>query len=206
MEAPIDTSQIEQMKAERAVGDLLRFIGENPQRDGLRATPARVARAWQELTRGYAQDPAQILSTTFSQDDAGATPYGGMIVLRGIEFVSMCEHHCLPFAGQAHVVYIPGLDGRIVGISKLARLVDCFARRLQVQERLTAQVADAVEEHLQARGTMIVVEASHSCMRMRGVGKQNSEMVTSEVRGLFKDDFAAREEALRLIQGGRIGT
>lgn len=198
--------------AARGVEGLLELVGENPERDGLKDTPRRVVKAWMELTRGYGEDPAQILSTTFAQDDGDFTPYGGMVILRGIEFVSLCEHHCLPFDGVAHLVYIPGASagesesassGRIVGISKLARLVDCFARRLQVQERLTSQIADALVEHLQPRGALVVIEASHSCMKMRGVGKQNSSMITSEVRGLFQDDIAAREEALRLIHSPR---
>ena len=185
---------------EAAVCDLLHFIGEDPTRDGLKDTPRRVAKAWGEMTRGYKEDPATILKTTFAQDDFDATPYNGMIILRGIEFVSMCEHHCLPFNGVAHVGYIPG-DGRIVGISKLARLVDCYARRLQVQERLTSQIADALETHLAPLGALVIVEASHSCMKMRGVSKQGSSMITSSLRGVFKDDLGARAEAMRLIEG-----
>ena len=187
--------------AQAGVTLLLQYVVENCERDGLRETPRRVVKAWKELTRGYNEDPAAILQTTFAQDDGEATPYGGMVILRGIEFVSLCEHHCLPFDGVAHVVYIPGGDGRIVGISKLARLVDCFARRLQVQERLTAQVADALETHLKPAGAMVVVEAAHSCMKLRGVGKRGATMITSEVRGVFENDVAAREEALRLMRG-----
>ncbi len=191
--------------AAAGVSLLLQFVGENPERDGLRDTPLRVVKAWKELTRGYGEDPAEILKMTFAQDDTDATPYGGMVILRAIEFVSVCEHHVLPFDGLAHVVYIPGAEGRIVGISKLARLVDCFARRLQVQERLTAQIADGLETHLKPLGAMVVIEASHSCMKMRGVGKRGATMLTSEVRGVFMEDLAAREEALRLIQGGHYG-
>lgn len=191
--------------AQACVAMLLQYVGEDYERDGLKDTPRRVTKAWKELTRGYNEDPATILNTTFAQDDTDATPYGGMIILRDIEFVSVCEHHVLPFDGVAHVVYIPGGDGetkgRIVGISKLARLVDCFARRLQVQERMTSQVADALEAHLKPLGAMVVIEAQHSCMKMRGVGKRGATMITSEVRGVFDADIAARSEALRLIQG-----
>ena len=186
-------------KAESGVRDLLKFVGEDPERDGLLDTPKRVAKAWAEMTRGYDLDPAQILDRRFQQDDEGVTPYRDLVLLRGIEFVSLCEHHCLPFDGSAAIGYIPGADGRIVGISKLARLLDCFARRLQVQERLTSQIADALQEHLQPLGVIVVVEASHSCMKMRGVGKQNSTLITSAVRGAFESDASARSEALRLI-------
>jgi GTP cyclohydrolase I len=189
---------VESAKAERAVADLLRYVGEEPERDGLKDTPARVAKSWREMTRGYHEDPATILGTTFCQDDCEVTPYRDMVVLRGIEMNSLCEHHCLPFVGEVHVVYIPGDHGRIVGISKLARLVDCFARRLQVQERLTAQIVDALEEHLQPLGAMAIIEASHSCMRLRGVQKQHATMITSAVRGVFKTGQKAKEEALAL--------
>lgn len=193
-----EATVVTQDEAREAVGKLLQLVGENPKRDGLQETPRRVCKAWIEMTRGYAQDAGEILATTFSQDE-DATPYGGMIVLRDIEFVSLCEHHCLPFDGVAHLVYVPGESGRIVGISKLARVVDCFARRLQVQERLTTQIADALETHLQPHGAMVVIEASHSCMKMRGVGKRGAQMITSSLRGLFDTDLAARAEALRLI-------
>jgi GTP cyclohydrolase I len=194
----ITLRQCVQDEAEHAVYELLLQIGEDPSRDGLRDTPRRVAKAWREMTCGYLQNPAEILQTTFEQDDE--THYGGMVILKGVDFCSVCEHHVLPFVGSAHIVYIPGESGRIVGISKLARLVDCFARRLQVQERMTAQIAGAIEEHLQPRGAMVIVEASHGCMQCRGVMKHRAAMVTSEVRGAFKDDLAAREEALRLIR------
>lgn len=191
---------LEPASPEAAVVTLLRYMGEDVSRDGLRDTPARVVRAWREMTAGYSLDPAEILSRTFPlDDDDSGIRYGGMVVLRDIEIHSMCEHHMLPFVGQAHIVYIPGEDGRVVGVSKLARLVDLYARRLQVQERLTAQIADAIAQHLRAKGVLVVIEASHFCMRMRGVGKQRSEMVTSEVRGVLHDEHSARDEALRLI-------
>ena len=196
-----DEPSVSREQAHGAVTTLLQHVGENTTRDGLLKTPERVVKAWDEMTRGYREDPAQILETTFTQDGEDATPYGGMIVLRGIEFVSLCEHHALPFDGEAHLVYIPNEDGRIVGISKLARLVDCFARRLQVQERLTSQIADALQTHLKPGGALVVIEASHSCMKMRGVGKRGATMITSSLRGLFEQDVAAREEALRLIRG-----
>ena len=186
--------------AEKAVIQLLRHVGEEPSRDGLKETPRRVAKAWREMTCGYSQSPSEILQTTFAQEEDET--YRGLVALRGIEFVSMCEHHCLPFTGQAHIVYIPNESGRIVGISKLARLVDCFARRLQVQERLTTQIAVALQTHLEPRGVLVVVEAQHSCMRLRGVGKQGSTMRTSEVRGLLNTDSAIRQEAFRLIEKG----
>jgi GTP cyclohydrolase I len=195
----VSPEHIAHLKAEKGVSDLLAFVGENPERDGLQDTPKRVVKAWAEMTRGYKEDPAQILDRRFMQDDEGVTPYRDLVLLKGIEFVSLCEHHCLPFDGTAAIGYIPGDDGRIVGISKLARLLDCFARRLQVQERLTCQIADALQTHLKPLGVIVVVEASHSCMKMRGVGKQNSTLITSALRGVFDTDIAARSEALRLI-------
>jgi GTP cyclohydrolase I len=188
--------------AEDGVRSILRLIGEDETRNGLLDTPARVVRAWGELTSGYEKDPAVILERVFTQDD-DAIAYGGMIMLRDIEMTSLCEHHMLPFSGTATVVYIPGDDKNIVGISKLARLVDCFARRLQVQERLTAQIADAIETHLKPKGVMVIIEASHLCMRIRGVQKQQSVMTTSEVRGVFKNDQKVKEEALSLARGGK---
>jgi GTP cyclohydrolase I len=205
---------------EGAVKTLLRGIGEDPARDGLLDTPKRVVKALRELTCGYKQSPGEILSRTFEQASAyGAAEgdedfheysglpsaeypsYRGLIVLRDIEFYSLCEHHMLPFFGKAHVGYIPGPDQRIVGISKLARLVDCYARRLQVQERLTSQIAQAVEVHLNAAGVICVVTASHFCMRMRGCAKQNSSMTTMETRGVLHADSNQCAEALRHING-----
>lgn len=169
----------------------LEFIGEDPNRDGLRDTPDRVLRALTEMTCGYQQDPKEILSRTFSE------PYDEMIILRDIEFVSLCEHHMLTFAGHVNVGYIPG---KVVGISKLARLVDCFSRRLQIQERMTHQIATAIREHLDAPGVAVTVEARHSCMACRGIRKANASMVTSAMLGLFRDRPEARAEFLGLCR------
>lgn len=185
---------------EASARELLRQIDPNAEREGLEDTPARMRRSFAELCDGYNRDPADILSTTFDMgDDPSGVSYGGIVLLRDIELFSLCEHHLLPFVGHAHVGYIPGEDGRVVGLSKLARLVECFARRLQCQERMTAQIADALETHLQAAGAIVVVEAAHMCMQMRGVSKQQSTMVTSEVRGVFEIDAAARSEALAMM-------
>lgn len=174
--------------AREAVKVLLCNIGEDVTRKGLQDTPARFVKAFKEMTVGYCQDPAQILSRTFEQEqESQAALYNGYVVLRNIEFSSLCEHHLLPFTGTAHIGYQPGPDGRIVGISKLARLVDCYAKRLQVQERLTAQLATAIETHLQAAGVIVAIEAKHLCMCARGVGKQHSTMRTVEARGTLKD-------------------
>ena len=178
-----------------SVKDLLRAMGEDPDREGLQRTPERSAKAWAELTRGYHEDPAAILSVTF-----GGTNYQGIVAVRDVEFHSLCEHHLLPFYGRACIAYVPGPTNRVVGLSKLARLVDVFARRLQVQERMTAQIADAIEQHLDAAGVVVLIDAAHSCMRMRGVGKQSSLMVTSEIRGVFREHAAARAEAMSLLR------
>ena len=175
--------------AEEAVMTLLRFIGEEPERDGLRDTPARVVKAWREMTAGYAEDPAEILSRTFEESS------DEMIILRGISFYSTCEHHMLPFYGTAVVGYLPG---RVVGISKLARLVECFAKRLQIQERMTRQIAEAVETHLDARGVGVVLRAHHLCMGCRGVRQEETEMVTSSMLGTLRTDATSRAEFLRL--------
>ena len=176
-------------EAERAVETLLRWVGEDPRRDGLADTPARVAKAFREMTSGYLEDPAEILSRTFEETS------DEMVILRGITFQSMCEHHLLPFLGTATVGYLPG---KVVGISKLARLVNCFARRLQIQERLTRQIADAVEKHLEARGVAVVIRAQHLCMACRGVRQMESEMVTSAMLGTLRTDATSRAEFLRL--------
>lgn len=181
---------------ERAIEDLLRAIGEDPRREGLRDTPARVARAYAELFAGMRSDPAEILSTTF---DIG---HEEMVLVRDIEVYSTCEHHLVPFHGQAHIGYIPGHDGRVTGLSKLARLVDAFARRPQVQERMTAQIADALVEHLAPSGVIVVVDCEHLCMSMRGVRKPGSRTITSGVRGQLRD-AATRAEAMSLITAGR---
>ena len=185
---------IDHARAEAAVRELLLAIGEDPDRDGLRDTPARVARAYDEFFAGLAQQPEDVLSTVFELG------HEEMILVKDIELYSMCEHHLVPFHGVAHVAYIPGEDGRITGLSKLARLVELYARRPQVQERLTTQVADALVAHLGARGVIVVVEAEHLCMSMRGVRKPGSRTVTSAVRGMMRD-AATRAEAMSLIVG-----
>ena len=172
---------------EEAIVTLLRYIGEDPDRDGLRDTPARVARAWREMTSGYDDDPATILGRTFDESS------DEMIILRGISFYSTCEHHLLPFYGTATVGYLPG---KVVGISKLARLVECFARRLQIQERMTRQIAEAVETHLDARGVAVVLRAHHLCMGCRGVRQEETEMVTSSMLGTLRSDATSRSEFL----------
>src|SRR5690606_14632989 len=168
-------------RAEAAVRELLAAIGEDVTREGLRETPARVARAYAELTQGLRQRPEDVLSTTF---DLG---HDEMVLVRDIELWSMCEHHLVPFHGVAHVGYIPAENGKITGLSKLARLVDVYARRPQVQERLTTQVADAMVEILEARGVVVVIEAKHLCMSMRGVRKPGATTITSAVRGQMRD-------------------
>ena len=178
-------------EAEEAVATLLRFIGEEPERDGLRDTPARVVKAWREMTAGYAEDPAEILARTFDESS------DELVILRGISFYSTCEHHLLPFYGQAVVGYLPG---KVVGISKLARLVECFAKRLQVQERMTRQIAEAVEMHLEARGVGVVLRAHHLCMGCRGVRQEETEMVTSSMLGTLRTDATSRAEFLKLCR------
>ncbi|WP_221269195.1 GTP cyclohydrolase I FolE [Cutibacterium avidum] len=188
-ELPVDLP-----RARAAVREFLLAIGEDPDREGLRETPERVARAAAEIFRGLAQDPAEILSKTFdiSHDE--------LVLVCDIEVQSCCEHHLLPFTGVAHVGYIPAKDGRVTGLSKIARLVDVYSRRPQVQERLTTQVADAMVEYLHARGVIVVIECEHMCMTMRGVRKPGSRTVTSAVRGILRDS-ATRAEAMGLITG-----
>jgi GTP cyclohydrolase I len=176
-----------------AMREVLVAIGEDPDRDGLRDTPARVARMFAETCAGLHTDPRSHLKVTF---DAG---HDEMIMVRDIPTYSLCEHHLIPFIGVAHVAYIPNEDGRITGLSKLARLVDGYAKRPQVQERLTTQVADAIDEVLSPRGVLVVVEAEHLCMSMRGIRKPGASTVTSAVRGLFRTDPAARAEAMRFV-------
>jgi GTP cyclohydrolase I len=186
---------VDRERIERAVREILEAIGEDADREGLRDTPARVARMYAETCAGLHENPARHLKVTF---DAG---HDEMIMVRDIPLYSMCEHHLVPFVGRAHVAYIPNTDGRVTGLSKLARLVDGFSRRPQVQERLTTQVADAVEAGLSPRGVLVVIEAEHMCMAMRGIRKPGSSTVTSAVRGVFRDDPASRAEAMRFIDG-----
>jgi GTP cyclohydrolase I len=180
-------------RIERAVREILEAIGEDPDRDGLTRTPERVARMYAEIFGGLHEDPARHLTVTFEAE------HDEMVLVRDIPLYGACEHHLIPFAGRAHVAYIPGPDGRITGLSKIARLVEGFARRPQVQERLTTQIADALALVLQPDGVLVMIEAEHLCMSMRGVKKPGSLTVTSAVRGLFKTNPATRAEALSLI-------
>ena len=177
---------MDKKRIESAVREILEAIGEDPDRDGLLATPGRVARMYEEILGGHNTDPGHHLQTTFDED------YNEIVVLKDIPFDSMCEHHMMPFHGKAHIAYLP--KGRIVGLSKLARLVEGYARRLQVQERLTCQIADTLMKTLKPRGVAVLLEASHSCMTMRGVKKPGSLMITSALRGHFITDHAARDE------------
>ena len=193
-EQGLDTS------ADDIVVRLLQYIGEDPNRDGLKDTPQRVLKAWKELTVGYSQDPGAILERSFE-----IHRYDQVIACSWIEFYSMCEHHMLPFSGYAHVGYLPaeGEMPKVVGLSKLARLVECFARRLQVQERMTEDIAHSLEEHLNARGVAVVIQAKHLCMACRGVEKHKSVMVTSAMRGVFRSIGPARAEFFQLIELAR---
>ncbi len=186
--APIDLARIE-----RAVSEILAAIGEDPQRDGLRETPARVARMYAELFDGMHRSPERHLETMFNED------HHEMVVLRDIPFHSMCEHHLMPFEGRAHIAYIPG--GKIVGLSKLARIVDDFAHRPQVQERLTSQIADLLNDRVHVEGCAVVMEAVHTCMTCRGVKKPGAVMVTSALRGVMQSSDKTRAEALSLLHG-----
>ncbi len=190
-----DIPEFDTPRAEAAVRELLVAVGEDPDREGLRETPARVARAYREMFAGMRMSPDDVLTTTF---DLG---HDEMVLVRDIELWSMCEHHLVPFTGAVHIGYIPNADGRITGLSKLARLVDVYARRPQVQERLTTQIAEAMVRILQARGVIVVVEAEHLCMTMRGVRKAGSKTVTSAVRGAMRN-AATRAEAMSLIMHG----
>ena len=194
MDAPVT-----QADAEAAIRTLLRWAGEDPQREGLLDTPARVARAYQDWYSGYALDPADYLRRTFREVEG----YDELIVLRDINFESHCEHHMAPIIGKAHVGYLP--NGRVVGISKLARVVEAYARRFQVQEKLTAQIANSIQEVLQPRGVAVVIEATHECMTTRGIHKRGVSMVTSAMLGAFRDDGRTRAEFLQFVgaSGGR---
>jgi GTP cyclohydrolase I len=188
------TGGVDLPRAEAAVRELL-AIGEDPDRDGLKATPERVARSYTEIFGGLFVDPADVLETTFDEG------HDELVLVKDIALYSTCEHHLIPWHGTAAVGYIPGADGRITGLSKLARLVDLYARRPQVQERLTSQVADAVMERLEPRGVIVVIEAEHLCMSMRGIRKPGSKTMTSAVRGMFRADPRTRAEAMSLVLG-----
>lgn len=185
---------VDQPRAEAAIRELLFAVGEDPDRDGLRDTPSRVAKLYSELLAGMDQDPGEVLSAVF---DVG---HDELVLVRDIEMWSLCEHHFVPFGGVAHIGYIPEEGGRVTGLSKLARLVDVFARRPQVQERLTTQIVDALMEHLEPKGAIVVVECEHMCMSMRGVRKPGAKTVTSAVRGQLRET-ATRAEAMSLIIG-----
>lgn len=187
-------STFDQQRAEAAVRELLAACGEDPDREGLRETPARVARAYREIFAGLYADPDAALDRTFAED------HDELILVRDIALYSSCEHHLLPFHGVAHVGYIPSAEGRVTGLSKVARLVDLYAKRPQVQERLTAQIADALVRRLQPRGVIVVIDAEHLCMSMRGIRKPGSRTTTSAVRGLFKTSASSRAEALDLMR------
>ncbi|MGF6809984.1 GTP cyclohydrolase I [Paraburkholderia sp. Clong3] len=180
-------------QAEQAVRTLIRWAGDDPEREGLIQTPARVARAYREFFSGYDSDPMQILATTFSEVDG----YDEMVVLKDIRFESYCEHHMVPIIGRAHVAYLP--EHRVVGISKLARLVDVYAKRLQIQEKMTVQIADALNTVLQPKGVAVILEAAHQCMSTRGVHKPGASLVTSRMLGAFRDDPSTRREFLSIV-------
>ena len=188
-----DNPGVDIERLEKAVREILLAIGEDPDRDGLVRTPRRVAEMYAEICSGLHEDPSQHLTVTFEAN------HDEMVLVRDIALYSICEHHLAPFHGRAHVAYIPGEDGRLTGLSKLARLVDGFAKRPQVQERLTTQIADALVEVLQPRGAFVMIEAEHLCMSMRGVRKPGTLTLTSAVRGLFKDNAATRAEVMALL-------
>lgn len=194
-ESNLYLSEENQAKIEAAVREILLAVGEDPDREGLLETPARVARMYDEILQGLHQEPKKHLEKQFNADQ-----HGELVMVKDIPIYSMCEHHMLPFYGKAHIAYIPR-DGRITGLSKLARMADGYARRLQVQERLTTQIADAVNDVLNPRGVLVVIEAEHMCMTMRGVQKPGSLTITSAVRGYFERDMKARAEAMSLIIG-----
>ncbi len=194
-----EADRVSRVDAEAAVRTLLRWAGDDPAREGLVDTPLRVARAWREWFSGYNLDPDAYLARTFEEVEG----YDEMVVLRDIPFESHCEHHLAPIIGKAHIGYLPG--GKVVGISKLARVVEAYARRLQVQEKLTAQIADCIERVLVPRGVGVVIEASHECMTTRGVHTRGVSMVTSTMRGCFRDDARTRAEFLAFVEVGRHG-
>ncbi|OLR89751.1 GTP cyclohydrolase I FolE [Actinokineospora bangkokensis] len=194
-DATAPSPAFDQDRAERAVRELLLACGEDPDREGLLETPARVARAYAELFAGLYTDPEQVLDKTFD------VSHEELVLVTDIPMYSTCEHHLVPFHGVAHVGYIPALTGRVTGLSKLARLVDLYAKRPQVQERLTSQVADAVVRKLDARGAIVVIEAEHLCMAMRGIRKPGARTTTSALRGIFQTSASSRAEAMQLING-----
>ncbi len=195
LEDPAPEQGIDLVRAEKAVRELLIAIGEDPDREGLLATPARVARSYAEIFAGLHVDPDEVLQTTFDEN------HDELVLVKDIALYSTCEHHLVPWHGTAAVGYIPGADGRITGLSKLARVVDLYARRPQVQERLTSQVADAVMRRLEPRGVIVVIQAEHLCMAMRGIRKPGATTMTSAVRGIFQSDPRTRAEALSLVLG-----
>jgi GTP cyclohydrolase I len=186
-------TEVDELEVVRCVHGLIRALGEDPDREGLRETPARVARMYKELLAGVGQSPADHLQRVFE------ARYDEMVLVRDIDFYGLCEHHLLPFYGKAHVAYLP--RDKVAGLSKLARTVDTFARRPQLQEQLTTQIADALMRHLNARGALVVIEAEHLCMKIRGVHKTNASMLTSAVRGVFKGNATTRAEAFALLKG-----
>ena len=194
--APATEADKSQEVLEKAYLTVLETIGEDPERDGLRRTPERMAKAIKFLTRGYNEDPAQLLRGALFEVD-----YDEMVIVKDIEMFSLCEHHLLPFFGKVHVAYLP--KGKVIGLSKIPRLVDTFARRLQVQERLTKQIAEAIQDAIHPLGVGVVIEARHLCMMMRGVEKQHSAAVTSSMLGAFRDEQQTREEFLSLIRSGK---
>jgi len=189
------SKKIDVDRIEKAVAEILAAVGEDTEREGLKGTPGRVARMYAELLGGIHEDPKKHLRSVFTEE------YNEIVLLRDIPFYSICEHHLLPFIGSAHVAYLP--TGTVLGVSKLARIVDTFARRLQAQERLTYQIADFIMDHLKPRGAAVVLEASHSCMTIRGIKKPGSVMVTSALRGIFMKDPRSRNEVLSLMHAGR---
>src|SRR5487761_125096 len=192
-----NTHGVDLARAEAAVRELLLAVGEDPDREGLVETPKRVALMFAEVLAGMADAPAHHLEIRFAVD------HDEMVMVRDIPFTSLCEHHLVPFIGKAHLAYIPSEDGTVTGLSKLARLVDGYSHRLQVQERLTTELADSLDDALHPRGTLVVIEAEHLCMSMRGVKKPGTSTVTSAVRGLFRTDVAARSEAMAFVRDGR---
>jgi GTP cyclohydrolase IA len=188
-------SGVDQPRIEKAVREILAAIGEDPDREGLRDTPGRVARMYAEMFRGLHEDPREVLQKFFTEK------YDEVVLVRDIEFHSMCEHHMLPFMGKAHIGYMP--SGKVIGLSKLARVVEVVARRPQVQERMTETIADLVMQELSAKGVAVVIEATHTCMTIRGVRKPGSMCVTSAMKGIFRSNLSSREEIMTLIYGGK---